>query len=211
MIHDPNSKLGPAPLPWRRLAGLARPIRLGLAGMVGLSTGGALAGLVPPLALGVLVNALVERNDKGEAALLAGLIGLAVIVETVAYIASDRMYAKNAGRLYRSVRLRMFEGARARACDDQSKQAGLPARFISDAETLGITVSVLDSGSMLLVEFASAIVALVLLAPWTVPVVALELLLIWIATRRMQQPVAFAGQRRQEELEHLTLSVAVSS
>ena len=38
--------------------------------MVGLSVGGVLIGLVPPLALGVLVNALVERNDKHEAACL---------------------------------------------------------------------------------------------------------------------------------------------
>jgi hypothetical protein len=32
--------------------------------MVGLSVAGVLIGLVPPLALGVLVDALVERNDK---------------------------------------------------------------------------------------------------------------------------------------------------
>src|SRR5271166_2067974 len=100
----------PVPLPWRRLAGLLRPLRRGLDGMIGLSTGGVLVGLVPPLALGVLVNALVERNDKGEAALLAGLIGLAVVVETIAYVLSDGMYNRNAGRLYSSLRLQMFEG-----------------------------------------------------------------------------------------------------
>ena len=79
--------------------------------MVGLSTGGVLIGLVPPLALGTLVNALVERKDTAEGALLAGLIGFAILVETVAYVLSDGFYARNAGRLYRSLRLLMFEGA----------------------------------------------------------------------------------------------------
>ena len=70
-----------------------------------------LIGLVPPLALGALVNALVERKDTAEGALLAGLIGFAILVETVAYVLSDGFYARNAGRLYRSLRLLMFEGA----------------------------------------------------------------------------------------------------
>jgi hypothetical protein len=69
-------------------------------------------------------------------------------------------------------------------------------------------VSVLDRGSMLLVEFASAGVALGLLAPWTIPVVVPELALTWIVTRRMQEPAASAGQRRQEELERMTRAIA---
>ena len=65
--------------------------------MVGLSVGGVLVGLVPPLALGALVDALVERNDKHEAVLLAGLIAIAIVVEATAYVLSDGMYARNAG------------------------------------------------------------------------------------------------------------------
>ena len=138
--------------------------------MGGLSTGGVLIGLVPPLAFGALVNALVERKDTAEGALLAGLIGLAVLVETVAYVLSDGIYARNAGRLYRSLRLLMFEGAcNLPSIDEEEERSGLPSRFISDAETVGVAVSVLDSGSMLLVEFASAVVVLGLLSPWTIP------------------------------------------
>ena len=176
--------------------------------MVAFSTGGVLIGLVPPLALGTLVNALVERSDTEEAALLAGLIALAIVAETAAYLCSDGIYARNASRLYRSLRLQMFDGARRRSVLDEQEQSGLASRFISDAETVGVTVLVLDSGSMLLVEFASALVALGLLAPWTLPVVAPELALTWMVTRRMQQPAASASQRRQEELERLTGSIA---
>ncbi len=197
----------PAPLPWRRLNGLLRPIRGGLAAMVGLSTGGVLVGLVPPLALGALVNALVESNDTTEAALLAGLIALAISMEAVAYVLSDGMATRNEGRLYRNLRLQMFEGARRRSSIDQDEQSGLPSLFISDAETVGITVSVLDRGSMLLVEFTSAVVALGLMSPWTIPVVVPELALTWVVTRRMQEPAASASERRQEELEHLTRSI----
>ena len=105
-----GSDTRPPPFPWRRLKSLLRPMRGGLGAMVGLSTGGVLLGLVPPLALGVLVNALLERNDTAEGALLAGLIGLAIILETAAYVLSDGMYTRNAGRLYRSLRLQMFQG-----------------------------------------------------------------------------------------------------
>jgi ABC-type multidrug transport system fused ATPase/permease subunit len=208
MIDVPEAEDRPAPLPWRRLAALLRPIRGGLAGMVGLSTGGVLVGLVPPLALGVLVNALVERNDRAEGGVLAGLVGLAIIVETVAYVLSDGIYTRNAGRLYRSLRLQMFEGVRRRTSIDEEEQSGLASRFISDAETVGVMVSVLDSGSMQLVEFASALVVLGLLSPWTIPVVAPELALTWVVTRRMQEPAALASQRRQEELEHMTRSIS---
>jgi ABC-type multidrug transport system fused ATPase/permease subunit len=207
MTRDGDSEDRAAPLPWRRLVGLLRPIRGGLAGMIGLSTGGVLIGLVPPLALGALVNALVEHNDKAEAGLLAGLIALAIVIGTVAYVLSDGMFARNAGRLCRSLRLEMFEGARRRRSIDEDEQRGLPSRFISDAETVGVIVSVLDSGSMQLVEFASAVVVLGLLAPWTTAVIVPELVLTWIVTRRMQEPAALAGQRRQEELEHMTRTV----
>ena len=108
--QDEAEHVRPATVPWRRVAGLLRPIRWGLAGMVGLSVGGVLVGLVPPLALGVLVDALVERNDKHEAALLAGLIAIAILAEATAYVLSDGMYARNAGKLHRSLRLQMFDG-----------------------------------------------------------------------------------------------------
>jgi ABC-type multidrug transport system fused ATPase/permease subunit len=202
-----TAEVRPQPIPWRRLAGLLRPQWRGTAAMVALSVAGVLVGLVPPLALGVLVNALVERNDRQEAALLAGLIALAIVCEAALYVASDGMYARNASRLYRDLRLAMFEGALARARRGEDT-GGLPSRFISDAETLErATLSILDSGSMLVVEFASALVALGLLEPWTLAVVAPVLVATWIVTRRMQEPAAAAGQRRQEELETMTRSI----
>jgi len=175
--------------------------------MVALSVAGVLVGLVPPLVLGVLVNALVEHNDRREAVLLAVVIVLATLAEAGLYIASDGTYARNAGRLYRNVRLSMFKGALVRArCGEDT--GGLPSLFISDAETLErATLSILDTGVMLGVEFLSALVALGMLEPWALPVVAPLLAGTWIVTRRMQEPAAAAGQRRQEELETMTRSI----
>jgi ABC-type bacteriocin/lantibiotic exporter with double-glycine peptidase domain len=176
--------------------------------MVGLSVGGVLIGLVPPLALGVLVNALVEHNDKPEAVLLAGLIALAVVLEATAYVLSDGMYARNASRLYRNLRLEMFAGAlrRSRCGGDTS---GLPSRFISDAETIeSITMSLLDTGAMTLVEFASAMVALAILEPWSAAAVVPLLAGTWIVTRRTQEPAASAGHGRQEALEDMAGSIS---
>lgn len=202
-----SAEVVPQPLPWRRLIGLLRPIWRGTAAMVSLSVAGVLVGLVPPLALGVLVNALVDHHDRLEAALLAVLIVMATVVEAGLYIASDGTYARNAGRLYRNVRVSMFDGALARARRGEDT-GGLPSRFISDAETLErATLSILDSGVMLGVEFLSALVALAMLEPWTLPVLAPLLAGTWIATRRMQEPAAAAGQRRQEELEAMTRSI----
>ena len=198
----------PEPIPWRRVLRLLRPIRGGLAAMVGLSVGGVLLGLVPPLALGVLVNALVEYGDKTEATYLAIAIAATIAFEAGAYIASDALYARNAGRLYLDLRVQMFDGARRRGVDLE-QDSGLPSRFISDAETIErVTVWVLDSGAMLLVEFVSAITVLALLEPLTVAVVAPLLAATWFVTRRMQEPAASAGQRRQEELERMTRSIA---
>ena len=203
-----STSAGPSPIPWGRVIGLMRPIRKGLAGMVALSIGGVLVGLVPPLALGVLVNALVERNDKHEAAILATVIAAAIIIEATAYVLSDGLYGRNAAHLYRNLRLQMFTGARRIPREGAAEMTGLPSRFISDAETLErVTVSILDSGAMLLVEFVSAFVALGLLAPWTIPVVIPALAATWIVTRKTQQPAATAGQHRQEELEHMTESI----
>jgi hypothetical protein len=176
--------------------------------MVALSVGGVLVGLVPPLALGALVDALVERNDKREAALLAGLIALTIVAEATAYVLSDGMYARNAGKLHRTLRLQMFDGVR-RTHSPDADPSGIPARFISDAQTLdSITVSILDTGSMLLVEFVSAAVAIGLLEPLALAVIFPTLAAIWIVTRRTQAPAALAGQRKQEELERMTRSIA---
>ncbi len=175
--------------------------------MVGLSVGGVLVGLVPAIALGLLVDALVERNDRPEAALLAGLITLAIVLEAVAYIGSDVMYVRNTSRLYRNLRVQMFAGALRRS-GDGADTAGLSSRFVSDAETFEqVTLSLIDRGSMQLVEFASALVALGLIQPSAVVVVLPALACIWIVTRRTQEPAAAAGQRRQEELEAMTSSI----
>lgn len=196
-----------APIPWRRVIGLLRPLWRGVAGMVSLSVAGVLVGLVPPLALGALVDGLIERNDRPEAALMTGLIALAIVTGAGAYILSDGMYARNAGRLYVNLRMQMFAGALRRAGAGQDT-TGLASRFISDAETLEqITLYLLDSGSMQLVGFVSALVAIGVMQPWSVVVVAPALVAIWVVTRRMQEPVATAGKRRQEELETMTNSV----
>jgi ABC-type multidrug transport system fused ATPase/permease subunit len=176
--------------------------------MVGLSVGGVLIGLVPPLALGVLVDALVEHNDKREAAVLAALIAIAILAEATAYVLSDGMYARNAGRLHRSLRLQMFAGARRRHGRDEEESSGMPSRFISDVLTVDqITVSILDTGSMLLVELVSAAIAIAVLEPVALAVVVPTLVAIWIVTRRTQEPAATAGLRRQEEIERMTRSI----
>jgi hypothetical protein len=101
----------------------------------------------------------------------------------------------------------MFDGALARAGRGEDTR-GLPSRFISDTETVErATLSILDTGSMLVVEFVSALAALGTLEPWALPVVAPVLAGTWIVTRRMQEPAAVAGQRRQEELETMTGSL----
>jgi ABC-type multidrug transport system fused ATPase/permease subunit len=101
----------------------------------------------------------------------------------------------------------MFDGVRARGTV-AADLGGVPSRFISDAQTLdSITVSLLDTGSMVLVEFASAAVAIGLLEPLALVVVAPILAGIWFVTRRSQEPAASAGQVRQEELELMTESI----
>jgi ABC-type multidrug transport system fused ATPase/permease subunit len=196
----------PAPIAWRQVVPLLRPLRAGLSGMVGLSVLGSLAGLVPPVAVGYLINDLVERHGlRPEDALWAGLLAAAIVVEALAYIASDGLYARNAGRLYRNLRLRMYDGVRRRPVTDPGAAEGLPARFVSDAETFEqVTVYALDTGSMLLVELGAALVLLGVLEPWAIAVVAPLLAATWLVTRRMQEPAARAGRERQEALEALT-------
>ena len=195
-------------VPWRRVVALLRPLRWGLASMVGLSVGGVLLGLVPPLALGVLVNALVERGDKHEAALLSVGIAGAILAQAVAYVFSDGMYYRNAGKLHRSLRLQMFDGLRRRGTFDDEEKSGLPSRFISDVLTADqITILMLDTGSMVLVQFVSAAVAIGLLEPVGLAVMLPMLAAIWVVTRRTQEPAATAGLHRQEELERMSRSI----
>ena len=99
------------------------------------------------------------------------------------------MYARNAGKLHRSLRLKMLDGVRRRGPGHEEDSSGIPSRFISDVLTLDqITVSLLDSGSMLLVELASAAVAIGLLKPVTLTVIFPMLLVIWVVTRRTRSP-----------------------
>ncbi len=200
----------PESIAWRRVLSLLRPLRAGLAAMVGLSVLGSLAGLVPPITLGYLINDLVELHGvKPEDALWAGLLALAILVEAAAYIGSDGLYARNAGRLYRNLRLLMFEGVMHRPAAEREDAEGLPSRFISDAETFErVTVYALDTGSMLIVELATALVVLGLMEPWAIAVVVPLLAATWLVTRRMQEPAASAGQERQEQLEELTGTLA---
>jgi ATP-binding cassette, subfamily B, bacterial len=199
----------PATVPWRRIAALLRPLRWSLAGMVGLSAVGVLLGLVPPLLLGVLVDALVERDDKREAALLSVAIAGAMLLQAIAFVLSDGLYYRNAGKLHRTLRLRMFDGLRRRGTVDDEEQSGISSRFISDVLTVDqITILLLDTGSMVLVQFVSAVVAIGLLEPVTLAVVFPMLAAIWVVTRKTQEPAATAGLHRQEELERMTRSIA---
>jgi ABC-type multidrug transport system fused ATPase/permease subunit len=199
--------LPPDSIAWRRVALLLRPIRAGLAAMVSLSVLGSLAGLVPPVALGYLINDLVERHGvRPEDALWAGLLAGAILVEAAAYIGSDGLYARNSARLYRNLRALMFEGALAGR--PRADREGLPSRFVSDVETFEhATVYLLDTGSMLVVELATALIALGLMEPVAIAVVVPLLGATWLVTRRMQEPAASAGQERQERLEDLTGSL----
>jgi ATP-binding cassette subfamily C protein len=200
----------PERIAWRRVLSLLRPLRGGVAAMVALSVLGSLAGLVPPITLGYLINDLVELHGlRPEDALWAGLLAGAVAVEATAYIGSDGLYARNAGRLYRNLRLRMFDGVMRRSPQDRLDPEGLPARFVSDVETFErVTVYLLDTGSVLLVELGTALVALGLMEPWAIPVVAPLLVATWFSTRKMQEPAARAGRVRQEQLEELTGSLS---
>ena len=177
--------------------------------MVGLTVTGVLVGLIPAIALGLLVDALVERNDRPEAVLLAGLIALAIVLEAVAYIASDMMYVRNTSRLYRNLRVQMFTGALRRSAGG-ADTAGLASRFVSDAETFEqVTISLIDTGTMQLVEFASALVAVWLLQPSAVVVVLPALACIWIVTEtdagagRSRRAAPPGGAGGHDELDHV--------
>lgn len=201
---------GPQRIAWNPVLALLRPIRRSLLAMMALSGLGSAAGLVPPIALGYLVNDLVEQKGlRPEDTVWAALLAGAIVLEAAAYIGSDGLYARNAGRLYRNLRRLMFAGVGRRPRAERPDLEGLSARFVSDAESVErVTVYVLDVGSMLAVELGTALVALGLMDPWAIPVVVPLLALTWLVTRRMQEPVARAGEARQEELEELTATLA---
>jgi ABC-type multidrug transport system fused ATPase/permease subunit len=205
-----NSYREPAPIPWRRAFALLRPLRGGVLAMGGLTVAGVLIGLVPPLVIGALINALVARSVTPHAMPLAGLVALAMVLEACAYVASDGMYARNASHLYRNLRVQMFRGAlRRRTSASVDETAGLPSRFISDAETLErMTLALLDRGLMQIVEFVGALTALAVLEPWTIAVVAPSLAGTWLIARRVQAPTAVAGQQRQQQLEVMTSTLS---
>src|SRR6266566_276820 len=116
--------------------------------MASLTVVGSLIGLVPPLALGALVNSLASGHRPGRVAALAALIVAAVLAEAVAYAVSDGLYARATGSLYRELRLLMFEGVLRRPPADAEAASGLASRFVSDAETLEqLTVAALDLGA----------------------------------------------------------------
>jgi ABC-type multidrug transport system fused ATPase/permease subunit len=99
----------------------------------------------------------------------------------------------------------MFDSVMRRPASERADSEGLPSRFISDVETFErVTIYALDTGSMLIVELATALVVLGLMEPWAILVVVPLLAATWLATRRMQEPAASAGQQRQEQLEELT-------
>jgi ABC-type multidrug transport system fused ATPase/permease subunit len=152
-----------------------------------------------------LVNALVERNDKVEAAFLSLVIVVAIAAEAGAYIASDWLYARNAAQLYRDLRVRMFDGARSTPHMEAEDASSLSSRFISDAEAVErVTVGALDTGAMLGVELAAALIALGMLQPLAVPAVTVLVVLTAFVAHWMQAPTVPAGQRRQEELQRMS-------
>jgi ABC-type multidrug transport system fused ATPase/permease subunit len=197
------------PIPWRRLAGLMRPARRSLAGMVALTALGSLVGLVPPLALGSLVDGLAGGRHRGSAGLDAALIVVAIVLEALAFAVSDGFFARAVGTLYRDLRTLMFAGVRRRAPDSAQELAGVAARFVSDAEALQeLVVSPLDVSVMGLFELLTALVALALLYPPAALVAAVLIALAVLVTRVTQAPVAQAAVRRQEALEAMSASLA---
>jgi ABC-type bacteriocin/lantibiotic exporter with double-glycine peptidase domain len=104
--------------------------------------------------------------------------------------------------------MRMFGGVQARPRADL-EASGLASRFISDVETVElVTVGALDSGSMLLVELVTAVIALGILQPLAIAAAACLTTLTTLIARRMQAPTVPAGQRRQEELERMSHALA---
>lgn len=197
-----------AQIPWRRLFSLARPVRPQLLAMVALTALGALAGLVPPLALGSLVNDLVGAHHD-RALLAAVAIFAAITLEAVAFTLSDGFFSKAVSRLYRDLRMLMFSGAQRGSRRSAEQLAGLTSRFVSDAEAMQeLIVAPLDAAVMGVFELVSALIALCFLAAPAAGVAIVLGLLASLVVRLLQAPAAGAAQERQEALEAMSRSLA---
>jgi ABC-type multidrug transport system fused ATPase/permease subunit len=206
------ARFAPAPraaLPWGRLAALMRPARRPLLGMVLLTALGSLLGLLPPLALGALVDDLAGGHHRGGAALAAALILIAVLLEALAFALSDGFFARAVGTLYRDLRMLMFAGVQRRPPTTAPALAGVAARFISDAEALQeVIVAPLDTAVIGLFELLSALVAIAVFDPPAALLAAALIAATALLTRFTQAPLAGAAQERQEALEAMSSSLA---
>jgi ABC-type multidrug transport system fused ATPase/permease subunit len=199
------------PIPWRRLASLVRPARRSLLSMVALTLFGSLLGLVPPLALGALVNDLAGGHHSARAGLAVALIVAALLLEAFAFALSDGFFARAVGTLYRDLRVLMFRGVhrRRRSPTAAEELAGVASRFISDAEALqDVVVAPLDTAVMGLFELLSALLALALLYLPAALLGAGMIVLTALVARFTQAPLAPAAQARQEALEAMSSSLA---
>jgi ABC-type multidrug transport system fused ATPase/permease subunit len=177
--------------------------------MVALTLLGSLLGLIPPLALGALVNDLAGGHRDAGAGLAVGLIVAAVVLEALAFALSDGFFARAVGTLYRDLRVLMFRGVHHRAPAPAHELAGVASRFISDAEALqDVVVAPLDTAVMGLFELLSALAALALLYLPAALLAAALIVLTALVTRLTQAPLGLAAQERQEALEAMSSTLA---
>jgi ABC-type multidrug transport system fused ATPase/permease subunit len=177
--------------------------------MVALTALGALLGLVPPLALGALVNDLAGGHHRGAPGLAAALIVAALLLEALAFALSDGFFARAVGALYRDLRVLMFAGVQRRPPATAPELAGVASRFISDAEALqDVIVSPLDTAVIGLFEMLSALLAVALLYPPAALLAVVLIALTALLTRFTQSPLAGAAEQRQEALEAMSSSLA---
>lgn len=205
----PRRRRSRVQIPWLRLVPLMRPVRAQLAAMVAFTGLGALVGLVPALALGSLVDDLAGAHRGSGAALAAGLIVAAIVVEALAFTLSDGFFTKAVASLYRDLRLMMFAGVQRAPQHSSEDLAGLTSRFVSDAEAMQeLIVSPIDTAVMGAFELVSALVALVVLSAPGAGVAVVLGLIAAILARTLQAPAAEAAQERQEALEAMSRSLA---
>jgi ATP-binding cassette, subfamily B, bacterial len=197
------------PIPWRRLLALVGPARRSLLAMVALTLLGSLLGLIPPLALGALVDDLAGGRHSGRAGLAIALIVAALAFEALAFALSDGFFTRAVGTLYRDLRVLMFGGVHHRAPAPADELAGVASRFISDAEALQeVLVAPLDTAVMGLFELLSALAVLALLYPPAALLTAALAALAALVTRFTQAPLAPAARARQEALEAMSSTLA---
>jgi ABC-type multidrug transport system fused ATPase/permease subunit len=195
-------------LPWQQIRTLLSPSRRALTAMLALSLAGSLAALVPPLALGRLVDALAGHATSAVAAAWVGAAALAVIAEGAAYAASDVFYARAAARACRELRLWMFDGLERLRLGSQDR-ATLATRFVSDVETLEeVTVAALDRTALAVFDLLAPLVALAILAGRLVGVAALGAVIAAYVLQRLRRPASAAGEWRQETLERMSEALA---